>query len=111
MPPKNDEKIRWTQVGVLFENMFRHGEMSGTVNFGLLGEVKVWAKPGNSRAGKPYWTLICRTDDLPTLLILDALAKREPPPAESSPSYEALIDSWADQFVEPEDQEEVSWAP
>lgn len=60
----------WTQVGVLFPSAFASKEMGGSLNFGLLGEVKLLAKPKVSKGGKDYWTLICRTDDLPGLLVL-----------------------------------------
>lgn len=66
------EKTRWETVGVLFQGarQVETDEFSGTLKFGLLGELRVWMKPSRARSGKTYWNLICRADELPNLLAL-----------------------------------------
>jgi hypothetical protein len=102
------DDTRWLQVGVLFRNDFRDNELSGSLTFGLLGEVKVWAKPRESKAGKTYWTLVCREADLPGLLVLN----RAPGHRGSSAAADDDEARWAhllaeaETFVEPEDREQ-----
>lgn len=58
------EKIKWTQLGVLFRSDFAPNEMGGTLT--VAGrEMKIWVKPRMSPRGKPFWVIVCKEADMP----------------------------------------------